>query len=156
MTHFFKILFSSSSCKEATNIGGAQIRETLLHFFIVKRCPFCIFWRLPSVSKITPANTICILRQLQEKYLAKTIYTLQLYIWNKLLIEYLEMLYGGVWGNWVLKSSWLRLYSQCIEMFQIELESIKLSVMISWLRKNHKSGLSVKSFIIHHSAGVTI
>ena len=33
--------------------GGGQIKRALFYFFVVKKCPFCIFWTLPSVSKIT-------------------------------------------------------------------------------------------------------
>ena len=36
------------------NIGGGQIRGALFNFFVVKKCPFCIFRTLPSVSKIRP------------------------------------------------------------------------------------------------------
>ena len=35
------------------NIGGGQILGALFNFFVVKKCPFYIFWMLPSVSKIT-------------------------------------------------------------------------------------------------------
>ena len=38
------------------NIGGGQIMGALFNFFVVKKCPFCIFWTLPSVSKITPGS----------------------------------------------------------------------------------------------------
>ena len=34
------------------NIVGGQIRGALFNFFVVTKCPFCIFWMLPSVSKI--------------------------------------------------------------------------------------------------------
>ena len=37
---FFKNLFYQQNCKEAINIGGGQIRGTLFHFFVVKKCPF--------------------------------------------------------------------------------------------------------------------
>ena len=36
------------------NIGGGQIRGVLFNFFVLKKCLFCIFQTLPSVSKITP------------------------------------------------------------------------------------------------------
>ena len=35
-------------------IGGGKIRGALFNFFVVKKCPFCIFQTLPSVSKIIP------------------------------------------------------------------------------------------------------
>ena len=54
---FFKNLFYQNSCKEAMNMGGGQIRGALFNIFVVKKCPFCIFRMLPSVSKITPAFT---------------------------------------------------------------------------------------------------
>ena len=39
------------------NVGGGQIRGTLLNFFVVKKCAFfSIFRMLPSVSEIIPAN----------------------------------------------------------------------------------------------------
>ena len=43
------------------------------------------------------------------------------------------MLRGGFWGYYVKKSGWLRLYGQRIWMLDVVLESIGLSVMISWL-----------------------
>ena len=51
---FFKNLFYQNNCKEAMNIGGGHIRGVLFNFFVVKKCLFCIFWTLPSVSKTTP------------------------------------------------------------------------------------------------------
>ena len=39
------------------NIREGQIMGALFNFFVVKKCPFCIFWMLPSVSKIIPADT---------------------------------------------------------------------------------------------------
>ena len=36
------------------NIGEGQVRGALVNLFVVKKCPFCIFWMLPSVSKINP------------------------------------------------------------------------------------------------------
>ena len=51
---FFKNLFYQNNCKDAMNIGGGQIRGALFNFFVVKKCPFCIFRTLPSVSKIRP------------------------------------------------------------------------------------------------------
>ena len=36
------------------NLGGGQIRGALFNFFVVKKCPFCIFRTLSSVSTITP------------------------------------------------------------------------------------------------------
>ena len=35
-------------------IGGGGIWGALFNFFVVKKCPFCIFWMLPSVSKVIP------------------------------------------------------------------------------------------------------
>ena len=60
------------------------------------------------------------------------------------------MLRGGFWGYYVKKSGWLRLYGQRIWMLDVVLESIGLSVMISWLSWI-TLGLIVKSFIIYHS-----
>ena len=54
MTFFFKNLFYQNNCKEAIKIEGGQIRGALFNYFVVKKCPFCIFQMLPSVSKITP------------------------------------------------------------------------------------------------------
>ena len=51
---FFKNLFYQNNCKDAMNIGGGKIRGALFNFFVVKKCPFCIFRTLPSVSKLTP------------------------------------------------------------------------------------------------------
>ena len=53
---FFKNLFYRKNCKEAMNIEGGQIRCALFNFFVVKKCPFCIFQMLPSVSTITPVR----------------------------------------------------------------------------------------------------
>ena len=55
---FFKNLFYQNNCIEAMNIGGCQIRGALFNFFVVKKCPLCIFWMLPSVSKIIPGLLI--------------------------------------------------------------------------------------------------
>ena len=55
---FFKNLFYQNNCKDAMNIGGGQIRGALFDFFVVKKCSFCIFQMLPSVSKITPVNPL--------------------------------------------------------------------------------------------------
>ena len=51
---YFKNLFYQNSCKEATNIGGGQIRGPLLTFLLWKNALFYIFQVLPLVSKITP------------------------------------------------------------------------------------------------------
>ena len=53
---FFKNLFHQNNCKDPMNIGGGQIRGALFNFFVKKKCPFCIFWTLTSVSKITPSK----------------------------------------------------------------------------------------------------
>ena len=38
-------------------IGGFQIRGAFFNFFVVKKCFFCIFQMLTSVSRITPVCT---------------------------------------------------------------------------------------------------
>ena len=53
---FFKNLFYQNNCKEAMNIEGGQIRGAHFNFFVVKKYLSCIFWTLPSVSKITPES----------------------------------------------------------------------------------------------------
>ena len=53
---FFKNLFYQNNCKEAMNIEGGQIRGAHFNFFAVKKYLSCIFWTLPSVSKITPES----------------------------------------------------------------------------------------------------
>ena len=45
---FFKNLFYQNSCNDAMNIGEGQIMGALFNFFVVKKCPFCIFQTLPS------------------------------------------------------------------------------------------------------------
>ena len=53
----FKNVFYQNNCKEAMNIGGAQIRHAHFDFFVVRESAlFCIFWTLPLVSKITPTG----------------------------------------------------------------------------------------------------
>ena len=54
---FFKHLSYQSNCKETVNIGGGQVRGALFNFSVVKKCPFCIFRMLSSVSKIAPGGS---------------------------------------------------------------------------------------------------
>ena len=54
---FFKHLSYQSICKETVNIGEGQVRGTLFNFSVVKKCPFCIFQMLSSVSEITPGGS---------------------------------------------------------------------------------------------------
>ena len=55
MTYFMHNFELQNNCKEAMNIGEGQDRGALVNLFVVKKCPFCIFWMLPSVSKICRA-----------------------------------------------------------------------------------------------------
>ena len=48
---FFRNFFNKNNYKEATNIGGGQIRDALFNCFGVKKYPFCIFRMLSTVSK---------------------------------------------------------------------------------------------------------
>ena len=36
------------------NTGEGQVRGALVNLFVEKKCPFCIFRMLPSVSKMNP------------------------------------------------------------------------------------------------------
>ena len=47
-------------------IGRGQIRGALFNFFAVKNSLFCILRMLPSVSKITPANTLLLHKSLKK------------------------------------------------------------------------------------------
>ena len=51
---FFKKIFYQNNCKVTMNIGAGKIMGAFLNLLVVKMCPFCIFWMLPPVSKITP------------------------------------------------------------------------------------------------------
>ena len=53
---FLKKLFYQDNCKEVATIRGGQISGAPFSFFVVKKCLFCIFRRLPSVSKMTPVS----------------------------------------------------------------------------------------------------
>ena len=48
---FLKKLFYQDNCKEAATIRGGQIRGALFSFFVVKKCLFNIFRRLPQFLK---------------------------------------------------------------------------------------------------------
>ena len=51
---FFKNLSYQKQFKFAINIGFAQIRCSLLQFFLGKSALLYLCWMLPSISKITP------------------------------------------------------------------------------------------------------